>query len=270
MILKCENISKRFGKSTVALNNVTLGLSPGIYGLLGANGAGKTTLMQILASLMTPDDGGVVYFDEKNIDFNRQLYRNKLGYWPQECTLPGDFKVEEFLLHIAQFKNIKYNESVVQIGKLLVDFNLDKKRNILIKRLSGGERQRLGISQAFLGSPEIVILDEPTRGLDIDEQNRMYEFLLNHTDKIILISSHIVRDIEATCSSVIIINEGEILYDGKVCDIMQYFSDTNGEKNQIVEFSSPDYNRTNKTDMPTLEGIYLFLFKSGIKIKIEK
>lgn len=270
MILNCDNISKKFGKSTVALNNVTLEFSSGIYGLLGANGAGKTTIMQILASLMTPDDGGVVYYNEKNIDFNRQLYRNKLGYWPQECTLPGSFKVEEFLLHIAQFKNIKYKESVVHIDKLLVDFNLDKKRNSLIKRLSGGERQRLGISQAFLGSPEIVILDEPTRGLDIDEQNRMYEFLLNHTDKIILISSHIVRDIEATCSSVIIINEGEILYDGKVCDIMQYFSDTNGEKTQIMEFFSPDYNRNKKTDVPTLEGIYLYLFKSGIKIKFEK
>lgn len=261
MILKCDKLSKTFKKSTVALKNVSFELSPGIYGLLGANGAGKTTLMQLLASLMTPEDGGIITYNGENIDKSKQLYRSKLGYWPQECNLPGNFRVEDLLLHIAQFKNIGYKDAVLYTNKILTDFNLYKKKDWLVKKLSGGERQRLGISQAFLGIPEIVILDEPTRGLDIDEQNRMYEFLLKHKDKIILISSHVVRDIEATCSSVIIINEGEILYTGKVDKIIQYFT--------INQFPA-EYQFIKKLNIPTLEEVCLYLFRSGQKININK
>lgn len=250
MTLKYSNISKRFGKRTLALNNISLEFSSGVYGLLGANGAGKTTLMQILATLISPSNEGVITYNGEDINKDQQSYRNKLGYWPQECNLPNNFTVKELLLHIAQFKNIEYKEAIICIDKLLTEFNLQKKRDSLIKKLSGGERQRLGISQAFLGAPEIVILDEPTRGLDIDEQNRMYDFLKSHNDKIILISSHIVHDIESTCASVIIINEGEILYSGKINDIIDHF------KGEAIN--------------PSLENIYLQIFKSKNKITLSK
>jgi ABC-2 type transport system ATP-binding protein len=293
MTLSCNNITKRFGKSTIALNSVSLKFTSGIYGLLGANGAGKTTLMQILTLIMSPDKGEIIY-NGKNIDNNRQYYRSTIGYWPQECNLPENFRVKDILLHISQFKNIKYEESEIFVDKLLIDFNLYKKRVSLIKNLSGGEKQRLGISQAFLGIPKIVILDEPTRGLDIDEQNRIYEFLLSQEDKIIIISSHIVRDIEATCSSLIIMGEGDVLYSGKVTDITQYFAGKIYE--EIYDHNNPLHNKSHEnvisiikkgecqvikryspgciqnkiSTTPNLEDIYLYLFKSRHKIILDK
>ena len=249
MYLQCNQISKTYNNKILALDNVTLDIKSGICGLLGTNGAGKTTLMQILTTILQPDKGGSVYYNGKNIDSFRKQYRSILGYVPQECGLPEHIKVRSLLLLLAQFKQIKFKDAKEQIDKLLKILNLDNKSNSYIKELSGGMKQRLSIAQGFLGEPELIVLDEPTRGLDIDEQERLYNFITQYSHKIIVVSSHIIQDIEAICSSVIIIHEGKMLYSGLIQTLLDYYS-----KN-IFE-TQTDRNIS-------LRDVYLHLIKSG-------
>jgi len=253
MNLNCNQLSKTYNKTFLALENVTLDIKPGICGLLGANGAGKTTLMQILTTILQPNKGGNVLYNGNDINNILKQYRSILGYVPQECGLPDYIKVKNLLLLISQFKEIKYKEAKKQIGELLEMLNLSDKENAYVKELSGGMKQRLSIAQAFLGNPEILILDEPTKGLDIYEQEHIYNFIRQYSNKIVLISSHIIQDIDSTCNSVIIIDKGKVLYSGLIIELIKSFEG---------KLNGTDFSNANENLSP-LRDVYLNIIKSN-------
>lgn len=208
-----RNLSKHYGKLE-ALKDVNLDIKPGKYGLLGPNGAGKTTLMRTLTTLLAVEKGSICF---ENITWkNTNSVRELIGYLPQRFSLYKHIKAEEALDHIAVLKGIKINRKK-QVEEVLERFNLLEQRNMKISQLSGGMLRRLGIAQAVLGNPRIIIVDEPTAGLDPEERIR-FRNSLRDIDKeaIVIISTHIVEDIEATCDQVGVLNKGKLLYSGDI------------------------------------------------------
>lgn len=213
MELRMENITKRFQDKT-AVQDVSLTLTPGVWGLLGANGAGKTTLMRIVAGLMKPTSGQVLY-DGVPIGLLGEQYREIFGYLPQEFGFYPEFTVSDYLHYIAALKGLPRQDSVRKIDTLLEQLTLTDVRNKKIVKLSGGMKRRVGIAQALLNDPEVLILDEPTSGLDPGERVRFRNLLSEFAHhRIVLISTHIVSDVEyiATCNAVM--KDGKLLATG--------------------------------------------------------
>ncbi|MGL4911598.1 MAG: ABC transporter ATP-binding protein [Romboutsia sp.] len=217
--LEIKNLNKSYGKYK-ALNNINITIKEGMYGLLGPNGAGKTTLMRILTTLLECDNGEITY-GEINWE-NGDKVRSLLGYLPQHFSMYKNMKLEEILEYIATLKGIKENEVKEEIERVLRETNLYSDKNKKIKELSGGMVRRFGIAQAILGDPRILIVDEPTTGLD-PEKRIEFRNLLNDLvgKKIIIISTHIVEDIEATCDQVCVIDKGNILYSGDLTELRE-------------------------------------------------
>lgn len=213
MILETENIVKVYRKHQ-ALDHVTLRLEPGIYGLLGPNGAGKSTLLDILATTLKPTSGKVL-FDGKPVSALGADYRVLLGYLPQNPPFYRYFSAEDFLEYMCALKGIDKNDIKRQTETVLKDVGLFEARRKKIREYSGGMRQRLGIAQAMLGSPDILLLDEPTVGLDPTERNHFTNVLGRLSENhIILLSTHIVSDIESLAQHLIVIGSGKIAYYG--------------------------------------------------------
>ena len=207
MNLVFENISKVF-QDTVALEKINLTMSSGVYGLLGPNGAGKTTMMKIMTDLVPPSTGRVL-LDGQDIAVMGAAFRKKLGYLPQDF---GVFTAEQFLLYIARLKGLSKYEAKRQTDDLLIMVGLEEKARKKLKGFSGGQKQRIGIAQALLGDPEILVLDEPTAGLDPEERIRFRGIISALSQqKIVLLSTHIVSDIEAIANQVILLKKGSIL-----------------------------------------------------------
>ena len=210
MRLTLENISKLYG-DTIALEHINLTLEHGIYGLLGPNGAGKTTLMRVMADLLVPSTGRVL-LDGQDISIMGAAFRKKLGYLPQDFGVYPNFTAEQFLLYIARLKGLSKFEAKQQTDKLLRLVGLEDKSRKKLKGFSGGQRQRVGIAQALLGDPEILILDEPTAGLDPEERIRFRGIISNLSQqKTVLLSTHIVSDLEAVANEVILLQKGNVL-----------------------------------------------------------
>lgn len=210
MRLTLENISKLYG-DTIALAHINLTLEHGIYGLLGPNGAGKTTLMRIMTDLLVPSTGRVL-LDGQDIAVMGAVFRRKLGYLPQNFGVYPNFTAEQFLLYIARLKGLSKFEAKQQTDKLLHMVGLEDKSRKKLKGFSGGQRQRVGIVQALLGNPEILILDEPTAGLDPEERIRFRGIISNLSQqKTVLLSTHIVSDLEAVANEVILLQKGNVL-----------------------------------------------------------
>lgn len=210
MRLVLENISKLYGDTT-ALEHINLTFEHGIYGLLGPNGAGKTTLMRIMTDLLAPSTGRVL-LDGQDIAVMGAAFRRKLGYLPQDFGVYPNFTAEQFLLYIARLKGLSKFEAKQQTDKLLRMVGLEDKSGKKLKGLSGGQRQRVGIAQALLGDPEILILDEPTAGLDPEERIRFRGIISSLSQqKIVLLSTHIVSDLEAIANEVILLQNGNVL-----------------------------------------------------------
>lgn len=210
MRLTLENISKLYG-DTIALAHINLTLEHGIYGLLGPNGAGKTTLMRIMTDLLIPSTGRVL-LDGQDIAVMGAVFRRKLGYLPQDFGVYPNFTAEQFLLYIARLKGLSKFEAKQQTDKLLHMVGLEDKSRRKLKGFSGGQRQRVGIAQALLGNPEILILDEPTAGLDPEERIRFRGIISNLSQqKTVLLSTHIVSDLEAVANEVILLQKGNVL-----------------------------------------------------------
>ena len=210
MRLTLENISKLYG-DTIALAHINLTLEHGIYGLLGPNGAGKTTLMRIMTDLLVPSTGRVL-LDGQDIAIMGAVFRRKLGYLPQDFGVYPNFTAEQFLLYIARLKGLSKFEAKQQTDKLLHMVGLEDKSRKKLKGFSGGQRQRVGIAQALLGNPEILILDEPTAGLDPEERIRFRGIISNLSQqKTVLLSTHIVSDLEAVANEVILLQKGNVL-----------------------------------------------------------
>ena len=220
MELKIDHVSKDF-QDKKALNAIDITLTPGVWGLLGANGAGKTTLMRIIAGIMKPSAGGVRY-DGVPIRQCQTQYRAVFGYLPQEFGFHPGFTVGEYLDYVAALKGLSKAQSRRKIGELLERVSLTQVRGKRIAKLSGGMRRRVGIAQALLNDPEVLILDEPTAGLDPGERVRFRNLLAEFAQgRIVLISTHIVPDVEYIATRNAIIKGGNPLATGTTEELVQ-------------------------------------------------
>lgn len=218
MKIELEDLTKEFGNFT-AVNHINLTMTNGVYGLLGVNGAGKTTLMRMLCALLKPT-GGTVRCDGKDIFEMDSNYRKLLGYLPQEFGFYPEFTVEDYLLYIAALKGIRPIVAKKRVKSLIVKVGLQKAAHKKMKKLSGGMKRRAGIAQAMLNNPKILILDEPTAGLDPNERIRFRNLISELSeDRLVLLSTHIVSDVEYIANEIWLMKDGEIMHKGTVDEL---------------------------------------------------
>ncbi|MBY7142648.1 ABC transporter ATP-binding protein [Virgibacillus sp. NKC19-3] len=223
MRLTVNKLTKSF-KNKEALKHVTFELTEGVYGLLGANGSGKTTLMRIIASIVKPSSG-TIYFDGIDTLTLDENYREILGYMPQHLGFYKNFTAEKFLLYIAALKGIEQDAAKDTVMEMLELVNLTDKRKDKIKTFSGGMQRRLGIAQGLLNDPKVLIVDEPTAGLDPKERIRFRNLLSKISkNRIVLLSTHIVTDIEYIAKEIMILKEGELLHKKDPETLLQFLS----------------------------------------------
>ena len=217
--LKINNLSKTYANGVKALDNVSLELENGMFGLLGPNGAGKSSLMRTLATLQEADSGTATLDDIDILNQPAEL-RKVLGYLPQEFGVYPRITAEQLLTHLAILKGITNAKERKLLDEYLLNkVNLYDKRNKSVKGFSGGMKQRVGIAQALIGNPKLIIVDEPTAGLDPGERNRFYNLLADvGKDVIVILSTHIVEDVHELCTKMAIMNFGEIVYQGSPKD----------------------------------------------------
>lgn len=209
-MLELKNISKKYGDK-IALDNVSMILSEGVYGLLGPNGAGKSTLMNIITENLNADDGEVIW-NEKNTKTLKKEYRSILGYAPQQQGLYETFTGRRFLSYMGTLKEISKKEICNEVERVASYVNLMDVIDRPIETYSGGMKQRLLIAQSIMGNPKLIIMDEPTAGLDPKERVRIREKIRKLSDgRIILIATHVVSDIESIAKEIIILKEGKII-----------------------------------------------------------
>lgn len=286
MELKTIELTKKFGSKT-AVNGLNITLSNGVYGLLGANGAGKTTLMRLLCNLQTPTSGKVT-LNGKNVGDLGEKYRNLLGYLPQHFGYYPDFTAMDFLLYVAALKGLNETDAKRKSKELLEAVGLSSESKHKIKTFSGGMKQRLGIAQAMLNDPRILILDEPTAGLDPKERVRFRNLISAFAkDRTVILSTHIVSDVEFIAEEIIMMKEGQIVHFGKPQEITAEISGKVWEitvpasraEEYAVSFNTSNLRNTNngytilrviadrppmnnaEPVQPNLEDLYLFYFK---------
>lgn len=263
-----------------ALKDISLTLeSPSLIGLVGPNGAGKSTLMKLLVAGLLPT-GGTISVDDVPLSRCEKKLKEKLGYLPQDFGLYDELTVREFLDYMAALKGIRDSKAAIESAILAT--GLEEKRKARIKTLSGGQRQRVGIAQALLGTPEFLILDEPTVGLDPEERIRFRNFFSQTAqDKLVLLSTHIIEDVQSVCDRLIVIDRGQILFIGRPEELVLqarghvgvFLEQSGGEKTSALRIIS----RVNTAEgvlcrgvaevlpqearsvEPTLEDAYLYL-----------
>ncbi len=215
-MLEIKNISKTYSNGVRALNNISLSIGPGMFGLLGPNGAGKSSLMRTIATLQLPDEGSI-HFGSIDVLKEPEALRKTLGYLPQEFGIYPKVSAEVLLNHLAVLKGISQSgERKEWVDYLLQKTNLYEARKKQLGTYSGGMKQRFGIAQALLGKPGLIIVDEPTAGLDPAERNRFHNLLSEIGETtVVILSTHIVDDVQNLCSSMAIINKGEVMVQGK-------------------------------------------------------
>ncbi len=220
MELSFERLTKRYG-SKAAVDGVSAVLKPGVYGLLGANGAGKTTLMRMLCAILAPTFGEVS-FNGREVTAMGADYRDILGYLPQDFGYYPNYTAEEFLRYISALKGIPGRIAQKRIGELLELVGLSHAASRKLKTFSGGMKQRVGIAQALLNHPKVLILDEPTAGLDPKERVRLRNLLADYAgERIVLLSTHIVSDVEAIADEVLLMKEGKVILQGSVPQLVE-------------------------------------------------
>lgn len=291
MLLSINNVSKSYG-SNLALNQFTSVLEPGIYALLGPNGSGKSTLMNILTDNLKADSGEITYSDDsgntENVLHMGVRFREKLGFMPQYPGLYPNFSVERFMWYMAALKGMKKDEAKKQIPEILAAVELDDVPKRKIGALSGGMKQRLTLAQAVLGDPEILILDEPTAGLDPKQRIAIRNYISKIAfNKIVLIATHVVPDIEFIARDIIMLKKGVIVdnappheltkkIEGKVWNVPCAESDVqmmqdkfrvtniarDEETGDVLLRVLADEQPTDisKLMVPTLEDYYLYVF----------
>lgn len=214
-----DNLTKEFGEF-IAVDHISLTMTNGVYGLLGVNGAGKTTLMRMLCTLLKPT-GGNIHFNGKDIFKMDGEYRNLLGYLPQDFGFYPEFTVIDYLLYIAAIKGIRPAVAQKRAKELIARVGLTKVTNKKLKKLSGGMKRRVGIAQAMLNNPQILILDEPTAGLDPNERIRFRNLISELSEeRLVLLSTHIVSDIEYIANKILMMKDGAIVNEGTLDEII--------------------------------------------------
>ena len=290
MILKMEKVSKSYG-TNLALNGFTATLEPGIYALLGPNGSGKSTLMNILTDNLKSDTGEISYDGENVLEMGVR-FREKLGFMPQYPGLYPNFTVERFMSYMAALKGLDKATAQLEIPEILAAVELDDVPKRKIGALSGGMKQRLTLAQAVLGKPEILILDEPTAGLDPKQRIAIRNYISKIAfNKIVLIATHVVSDIEFIAKEIIMLKKGVIIdaappheltkkIDGKVWNIPCAEADVQMYQEQFRVTNIARDERTGdvilrvlavemptdkaRTVAPTLEDYYLHVFGDGV------
>ena len=213
MALILDGLTKTFS-SFPAVNNLSYTMDTGVYGLLGVNGAGKTTLMRMLCTLLTPTSGTITW-DGQDIFSLGSAYRNLLGYLPQEFGYYPDFSVQDYLLYIASIKGLRPATARQRMQSLLEQVGLTQVRRQKMKKLSGGMKRRAGIAQAMLNDPKILILDEPTAGLDPKERIRFRNLISELAEnRLVLLSTHIVSDVEYIADQILLMKDGSLVHHG--------------------------------------------------------
>ena len=214
MKIVIDDLTKEYKNGNQALKDVNLEIESGIFGLLGPNGAGKTTLMRILVTLMKPSSGKV-FVDNMDLQKDRRAIRAMLGYLPQDFRFFDKLKTWEFLDYVASLAGLRDSKiRKKEVEKMLEQVGLYEARDRNANKLSGGMKRRLGIAQALIGDPKIVVVDEPTTGLDPEERIRFRNLLADMSQKeiIIILSTHIVGDISSTCNNMALLNNGEVVF----------------------------------------------------------
>ena len=289
MELSLKNIKKEYGNKLV-LDYVSISLKPGLYGLLGSNGSGKTTLFRIICGLMKPTQGAV-FFNGKNIVNQAENFRDILGFLPQDFRYYRDFTARNFLLYIASLKGLSRKNASTTSDELLDLLGLSAIKNKKIRKLSGGMKQRLGIAQALLNNPQVLVLDEPTVGLDPKERVKFRKLLSSLSkEKIILLSTHIVSDVESIADEILILKNGRLRDRGTVNQLVSEISDkvwecevTECEANKLEETFLVSNRRQDGQHIvmrivseqapiskaslvsPTLEDLYLYYFREEMQ-----
>ena len=213
MEINIQNVSETYPNGKQALKNFSLDLrSPSLVGLLGPNGAGKSTLMKLLVAALLPTEGSILVDGQPLAKRERQL-KAGLGYLPQDFGLFDELSVAQFLDYMADLKGLRKPKE--EIHEVIRQVNLTEKAKAKIRTLSGGQRQRVGIAQALLGNPQLLIFDEPTVGLDPEERIH-FRNLFSHMaqDRLVLLSTHIIEDVQSVCGQIVVINHGQILFAG--------------------------------------------------------
>ena len=219
MKLILDNLTKEFGDFT-AVDHINLSMTNGVYGLLGVNGAGKTTLMRMLCTLLKPT-GGNIYCNGKDIFKMDSEYRNLLGYLPQDFGFYPEFTVKDYLLYISSIKGIRPVVAKKRTNELIEKVGLTKVANKKLQKLSGGMKRRAGIAQAMLNNPKILILDEPTAGLDPNERIRFRNLISELSEeRMVLLSTHIVSDVEYIANEILLMKDGKIVNEGTLDEII--------------------------------------------------
>ena len=227
------NLKKQYGRRSVpALNDVSFEIGGGVLGLLGRNGAGKTTLMRILATAIKQSSGSVM-FDDRDIFKNLKEYRSKLGYLPQTTSLIPSMNVYEFLDYICVLKGIgKKSDRIDEIDRCVNIVGLADEHRKRLSKYSGGMLRRAGIAQALIGSPEILIIDEPTTGLDPEERLYFLNLLAQIScSQTTLLSTHIIHDIESICENICVLDRGNLMYSGRTSGMI---ADVEGRVWQVI------------------------------------
>ncbi len=218
--VRITHVSKRYGR-TVALADVTAGISPGITGLLGPNGAGKTTLLKIAATVLAPDEGRVELLGmDPAAPKDRSAIRRRLGYMPQEPGFYPRFTAFEFVDYVAILKELTDRKARhVEVRRVLEAVGLGDQAGKRIRTLSGGMRRRLALAQALLGRPDLLLLDEPTAGLDPEQRLRFRQIVSSQPGRTVVLSTHQTEDVAALCGRVLVLAEGAIRFDGRPSDL---------------------------------------------------
>lgn len=218
MGLVIDRITKQY-KNKIAVDRLSLNLTTGVYGLLGANGAGKTTLMRMICGILKPTSGEVTF---NGIDVSEESYRDALGYLPQDFGYYPEFSAQDFMYYMASLKGLTKAQAQAKTKELLEIVSLADVAKKKIKTFSGGMKQRLGIAQALLNNPKILILDEPTAGLDPKERVRFRNLISElGKDRIVLLSTHIVSDVEHIANTILVMKDGQIMHSGNLEHIIK-------------------------------------------------